>query len=29
MPNPIDMGDQFQDNIKDLPEQIRNMDVGN
>ena len=29
MPNPIDMGDQFQDNIQDLPEQIRNMDVGN
>ncbi|PCJ87932.1 MAG: hypothetical protein COA54_03975 [Thiotrichaceae bacterium] len=29
MPNPIDMGDQMQDNIKDLPEQIRNMDVGN
>ena len=29
MPNPIDMGDQFQDNIKDLPEQIRDMDVGN
>jgi len=29
MPNPIDVGDQFQDNVKDLPEQIRNMDVGN
>ena len=29
MPNPIDMGDQFQDNIQDLPEQLRNMDVGN
>ena len=29
MPNPIDMGDQMQDNVKDLPEQIRNMDVGN
>ena len=29
MPNPIDMGDQFQENIQDLPEQIRNMDVGN
>jgi len=29
MPNPIDMGDQMQDNIKDLPEQIRDMDVGN
>lgn len=29
MPNPIDMGDQLQDNIQDLPEQIRNMDVGN
>lgn len=29
MPNPVDMGDQMQDNVKDLPEQIRNMDVGN
>jgi hypothetical protein len=29
MPNPIDMGDQFQDNVKDLPEQMRDMDVGN
>lgn len=29
MPNPIDMGDQMQDNVKDLPEQMRNMDVGN
>lgn len=29
MPNPVDMGDQVQDNVKDLPEQIRNMDVGN
>jgi hypothetical protein len=29
MPNPIDMGDQLQDNIQDLPDQIRNMDVGN
>jgi len=29
MPNPIDMGDQFQDNIKDLPEQMRDMNVGN
>jgi len=29
MPNPIDMGDQMQENVKDLPEQIRNMDVGN
>ena len=29
MPNPIDMGDQMQDNVKDLPEQIRDMDVGN
>jgi len=29
MPNPIDMGDQMQDNLKDLPEQIRDMDVGN
>jgi len=29
MPNPIDMGDQMQDNVKDLPEQIKDMDVGN
>ena len=29
MPNPIDVGDQFQDNVKDLPEQIRDMNVGN
>ena len=29
MPNPIDIGDQFQDNIQDLPDQMRNMDVGN
>lgn len=29
MPNPIDMGDQMQDNVKDLPEQMKNMDVGN
>jgi len=29
MPNPVDVGDQFQDNAKDLPEQMRNMDVGN
>lgn len=29
VPNPIDMGDQIQDNVKDLPEQMKNMDVGN
>ncbi len=29
MPNPIDVGDQMQDNMKDLPEQMRDMDVGN
>ena len=29
MPNPVDVGDQFQDNVKDLPEQMRDMDVGN
>ena len=29
VPNPIDMGDQIQDNVKDLPEQIKDMDVGN
>ncbi len=29
VPNPIDMGDQMQENAQDLPEQMRNMDVGN
>ena len=29
MPNPVDMGDQMQDNVQDLPEQMRDMDVGN
>jgi len=29
MPNPVDIGDQMQDNIEDLPEQVRDMDVGN
>jgi len=29
VPNPIDMGDQVQDNVKDLPEQIKDMDVDN
>ncbi len=29
MPNPVDLADQFQENVKDLPEQIRDMDVGN
>jgi len=29
VPNPIDMGDQMQDNVKDLPDQMKNMDVGN
>jgi len=29
MPNPVDIGDQMQDNAKDLPDQVRNMDVGN
>jgi len=29
MPNPIDVGDQMQDNVQDLPDQMRNMDVGN
>lgn len=28
MPNPVDMGDQMQDNVQDLPEQMKNMDVG-
>ena len=25
----VDIGDQFKDNAKDLPEQIKDMDVGN
>ena len=29
VPNPIDMGDQVQENVEDLPDQMRNMDVGN
>lgn len=29
MPNPVDMGDQMQDNMRDLPQQIRDMNVGN
>ena len=29
MPNPVDMGDQMQDNMEDLPDQMKNMDVGN
>jgi hypothetical protein len=29
MPNPVDVGDQMQDNVQDLPDQMRNMDVGN
>jgi len=29
MPNPVDIGDQVQDNVQDLPDQMRNMDVGN
>jgi len=29
LPNPVDIGDQFKDNAKDLPEQIKDMDVGN
>jgi hypothetical protein len=29
MPNPVDIGDQMQDNAEDLPDQMRNMDVGN
>lgn len=28
MPNPVDIGDQMQDNVQDLPDQMRNMDVG-
>lgn len=29
MPNPIDIGDQFQDNLKDLPDQMRDGQIGN
>lgn len=29
VPNPIDMGDQVQDNMKDLPDQMRDGNIGN
>jgi len=29
MPNPVDIGDQMQNNVEDLPDQMRNMDLGN
>ena len=29
MPNPVDMADQVEENVKDLPDQVRDMDVGN
>ena len=29
VPNPVDMGDQMQDNVKDLPEQVKDMNVDN
>ena len=29
VPNSVDMGDQVQDNVKDLPEQIKDMDIDN
>ena len=29
MPNPIDMGDQMQDNLQDLPDQMRDGNIGN
>ena len=29
VPNPIDLGDQMQDNAKDLPEQVKDMNVDN
>ncbi len=29
MPNPVDMGDQMQDNMEDLPDQIRDGNIGN
>ncbi len=28
VPNPVDIGDQVQDNVQDLPDQVRDMDVG-
>jgi len=29
VPNPIDMGDQVQDNVQDLPDQMRDGNIGN
>lgn len=29
LPNPVDMGDRAQGNVRDLPEKMRNMDVNN
>jgi len=29
VPNPIDMGDQMQDNVRDLPEQMKDGNIGN
>lgn len=29
VPNPIDMGDQVQDNLQDLPDQMRDGNIGN
>ena len=29
MPNPVDMGDQMQDNMQDLPEQMKDGNIGN
>ena len=29
VPNPVDIGDQMQDNVKALPEQVKDMDVDN
>ncbi len=29
MPNPVDVGDQFKDNARNLPDQMRNMNSGN
>jgi hypothetical protein len=29
VPNPIDMGDQVQDNMRDLPEQMKDGNIGN
>lgn len=29
VPNPVDMGDQMQDNMEDLPSQMKDGNIGN